>query len=192
MSYKDKDKQREAVKQAVRRYRQKSKGITRISNNVIPGQAPDVIPTLKRISQPGVGDNDGFYEVEAPESVRPVILEPVRPEEVLIPKEAKPYAGPDGKIKHIHEPEPQSYNPMMVGYVPKTDCTEPSTKLFREECITSEHLGGDENDRAVCAVVDGSCVYPPPKPEPQSHNSMMVGYVPKTDCREPLRADAQT
>jgi len=202
MSYKDKDKQREAVKQAVRRYRQKSKGITRISNNVIPGQAPDVIPgqapdvipgqapdvipgqapdvipTLKRISQPGVGDNDGFYEVEAPESVRPVILEPVRPEEVLIPKEAKPYAGPDGKIKHIHEPEPQSYNPMMVGYVPKTDCREPSTKLFREECITCEHLGGDENDRAVCAVVDGSCVYPPPKPEPQSHNSMMVGYVP--------------
>ncbi len=63
MAYKDPQRQREAVRLAVRRHRLKHKGITPISNNVIPC----VIPTLKRISQPGVGDNDGFYEVEAPE-----------------------------------------------------------------------------------------------------------------------------
>ncbi len=54
---------------------------------------------------------------------------------------------------------------------------EPITKLFREECIKCEHLGGDENDRAVCAAV----VCKLTKPEPQSHNPMMVGYVPPTD-----------
>ena len=72
---------------------------------------------------------------------------------------------------------------------------------FREECITCEHLRGDENDRSVCAAVDG-CVYDEGlmdietltkidktcgdklnhgKPEPQSYNPMMVGYVPPTD-----------
>ncbi len=69
------------------------------------------------------------------------------------------------------------------GVIPSDDpAVIPSTKLFREECVTCEHLGGDENDKAVCAVVDGcACVYDKVKPEPQSHNSMMVGYVPPTE-----------
>ena len=68
--YKDKDKQREAVKQAVRRHRAKgiTEGITQ-ANDVIPS----VIPEL-----PSVFDEE--------------------------------------TIKNL--PEPQSYNPMMVGYVP--------------------------------------------------------------------------
>lgn len=60
-----------------------------------------------------------------------------------------------------------------------TPDVRPLTKLFREECVTCEHLGGDENDKAICAVVDGrKCVHDEVKPEPQSYNSMMVGYVP--------------
>lgn len=64
--YKDKDKQRQAVKEAVRRYRANHKGITGVDGNahdVIPCNASSVIPKA--------------------------------------------------------EPEPQSHNSMMVGYVPK-------------------------------------------------------------------------
>ena len=70
--YKDKGKQREAVRLATQRYRQRLKGITVIPSDVIP---KPVIPVI-------------------PNDVIPVI--PVIPD----------------------EPEPQSYNPMRVGYVP--------------------------------------------------------------------------
>ena len=65
MAYKDKDRQREAVRLAVRRHR--AKGITHgpvIPKDVIPSKQPDVIPS---------------------------------------------------------KAESQSYNPMMVGYVPPKD-----------------------------------------------------------------------
>lgn len=82
-----------------------------------------------------------------------------------------------------------------------TPDVRPNTKPLMEECLECEHVGGDEQDRAVCAAVDG-CVYDEgkidietltkmdkacgdklshDKPEPQSHNPMMVGYVPPTD-----------
>ncbi len=64
MAYKDKDRQREAVKRATRRYRERRQGITasnKTSDTVIPEQSIPVIPS---------------------------------------------------------KPEQQSYNPMMVGYVP--------------------------------------------------------------------------
>lgn len=64
MAYKDKDRQREAVRLATQRYRQRLKGITKVSQDVIP----------------------------------------------VIPKAVIP-----------DEPGPQSYNPMMVGYVPPTE-----------------------------------------------------------------------
>lgn len=47
MAYKDKDKQRKAVREATQRYRQRLKGITGITqatNNVIPAVIPAVIP----------------------------------------------------------------------------------------------------------------------------------------------------
>ena len=76
--YKDKDKQRQAVKQATRRYRAKgvtSKGITD-DNHVIP-----VIPKAEQ--------HTDASQIEIVKAVHKAV-----------------------------EPEPQSYNPMMVGYVP--------------------------------------------------------------------------
>ena len=83
--YKDKDRQ--AVREATKRYRARKQGITKESVvipehpvPVIPKRAPTVIPNkMERVECKGVGDNDGFYEVK---------------------------------------PKPQSYNSMMVGYVP--------------------------------------------------------------------------
>lgn len=91
MPYKDDDKQREAVRQATRRYRQRLKtiadrecGITQEDNAVIP-----VIP----------------YEEF------PVI--PKRTSTTTVP------SGPTTTVKSSpSKPEPQSYNSMMVGYVP--------------------------------------------------------------------------
>ena len=47
MAYKDKNKQREAVKQATRRYRQRKKGITKVSQEqgiTVKDTVPVVIP----------------------------------------------------------------------------------------------------------------------------------------------------
>ncbi len=75
MAYKDKDRQREAVKLATRRYRDRLKGITR-SSSVIPKTTASVIPS------------ESTLEV----------------------------------VAKIHQlVKPQSYNPMMVGYVPPQD-----------------------------------------------------------------------
>ena len=70
MSYKDKDKQRQAVREATRRYRQK---VSRVSQDKAECVIPSVIPDES------------------------VVLE--GKDEILII-------------------EPQSHNPMMVGYVP--------------------------------------------------------------------------
>ena len=71
MPYKDKDKQREAVRLATQRYRQRLK-VSQSKPLVIPGAMPDVIPRDDR--------------------------------------EIVPFC-----------PKLQSYNPMMVGYVPPID-----------------------------------------------------------------------
>jgi hypothetical protein len=84
--YKDKDKQRKAVKLATRRYR-KRKGITEVSQKpviltqaVIPDECDTVIPCI----EPDTGYQRN-YEIQA------------------------------------HKPEPQSTNPMKVGYVPPVE-----------------------------------------------------------------------
>lgn len=83
MAYKDKVRQREAVKQATQRYRLRLKGITKVS----------------RVT--GITLDDEVNEV--------------------IPKQAGPVMSrPGDRVCHV-KPEPQSHNPMMVGYVPPTD-----------------------------------------------------------------------
>lgn len=80
MAYKDKEKQREAVRQATQRYRLRLKGITKVSRVTgitLSDEACDVIPST----------------CEIPE--QPLVMKPTV--------------------------EPQSHNPMMVGYVPPTD-----------------------------------------------------------------------
>lgn len=83
--YKDKDKQRQAVREAVRRHR--AKGITQgkviPTQSVTPCNTPNVIPKQ--------------------------CIDKVSPAEE---------SGPDKARKWV-EPEPQSHNSMMVGYVPK-------------------------------------------------------------------------
>ena len=44
MPYKDKDRQRDAVRLATRRYRQRGEGITKVSQDVIPKAPVSVIP----------------------------------------------------------------------------------------------------------------------------------------------------
>ena len=75
--YKDKDRQRQAVREATRRYRAKLKGITQQAKEVIPCGTQPVIP--KTVSQAWLATRNRHKPAE---------------------------------------PEPQSYNPMMVGYVP--------------------------------------------------------------------------
>jgi len=101
MAYKDKDKQREAVRQATRRYRAKLKGITNHPQTVIP--LDDVIP----------------------EHVIPCDTQPVIPKKQDIkcyddlPDHVKRAVGPMPPDTHARRlPKPQSYNSMMVGYVP--------------------------------------------------------------------------
>lgn len=55
MAYKDKSKQREAVKQATRRYRLRKKGITEEPDTVIPCDTPNVIPEAQSHSPMMVG-----------------------------------------------------------------------------------------------------------------------------------------
>ena len=87
MPYKDKEKQREAVKQATRRYRASKgagMGITTEPNSVTP-----VIP-----------------------SVTPAVIPKARQAALNHLRNYPAFEGP------VIEPEPQSYNSMMVGYVP--------------------------------------------------------------------------
>lgn len=51
MAYKDKDKQREAVRQAVQRHRQ---GITQEPNNVIPDVIPKTVAGVKALTAKAV------------------------------------------------------------------------------------------------------------------------------------------
>lgn len=80
MAYKDKERQREAVKLATRRYRERLKGITSVTPNVIPVTPSTVIPPLPKLTE--------ITEQPAKSGRRSVVS--------------------------------QSYNPMMVGYVPPT------------------------------------------------------------------------
>lgn len=91
--YKDKAKQRQAVREAVRRHR--AKGITRPGITVVD-EPPDVIP------------NETIARCEARlESV------PVRPILEVLPTQE------DVERVSRERIVPQSYNSMMVGYVPK-------------------------------------------------------------------------
>ena len=93
MAYKDKDRQREAVRLAVRRHRAKQV----IPCNTLKDVIPDVIPVKTK------------FEPEPLDSVRPVTEVDKRcqakQDTVILEAAGLP-------------PEPQSYNPMMVGYVP--------------------------------------------------------------------------
>ena len=87
--YRDKDKQREAVKHATRRYRQRLKGITKVSQEQgITQEAviPAVIPMIEDVAA-----NGGEYS----------------------------FTTVKGEVRDVHHVKPQSHNPMMVGYEPK-------------------------------------------------------------------------
>ncbi len=104
--YKDRDKQREAVKQATRRYRAKQQGITPIvSQGITKRVSPmdravtPVIPSLPRCRE----------VTEQPlRSGRRTVIEPLEPHTK------------DSDCSCHYKPilKPQSHNPMMVGYVP--------------------------------------------------------------------------
>lgn len=54
MAYKDKEKQKQASKEAMRRYRKRKKGITQLSDTVIP-IAPDVRTMIDNAQACGTG-----------------------------------------------------------------------------------------------------------------------------------------
>lgn len=84
--YKDKDKQRKAVKLATQRYRLRKQGITqKVSRTQV------VIPEVQAMVD-DVQVNGGEYA----------------------------FTTNKGKIRDVHRtpPKSQSYNPMMVGYIP--------------------------------------------------------------------------
>lgn len=88
--YKDKDKQRQAVREATRRYRQRNQGITKVSHNEgITEQSVTVSQEEMVIPVPSAS------KARLPRIVRGM-------EEVPLRRRIKP----------------QSTNPMMVGYVP--------------------------------------------------------------------------
>ena len=87
--YKDKDKQRAATRERVRRYRAKHKDVT-LRNAQAQTVTPDDV-TPKRA-------------VMGVTMVDPAMVK-LLPECSLLPSE-------------IEEPEPQSYSPLIVGYVP--------------------------------------------------------------------------
>ena len=93
MSYKNKDRQREAVRLATRRYRQRQK-VSQGATLVIPIGLEHVIPPKPKPAC----------------AVRPAM--PALPEPTEITEQP---------MKSGSRPEPQSYNSMMVGYVPPTE-----------------------------------------------------------------------
>lgn len=93
--YKDKDKQREAVKAATRRYRAKN------ADSALSGQ------------KQGLENARGLPMVDEVGDTQPVIPSNVIP---ILPARIKRAVE---KVKAMHtQPETQSYNPMMIGYVP--------------------------------------------------------------------------
>ena len=110
MPYKDRDKQRAAVKQATRRYRAKN------GDSAISGQK-HISKNARGLSRlADIGDTHPVI----PSNVIPVIPDDVIPaviptcDEIVDVLHARIVANPKVNLK----PEPQSYNPMMVGYVP--------------------------------------------------------------------------
>ena len=104
--YKDKDKQREAVKQATRRYRANRQGIT------------------SRVSR--VSHNEGItsecVKVSHTNTVIPEVQAMI--DDVQANGGAYTFTTNKDKIQDVHhtQPKAQSYNPMMVGYVrPEAD-----------------------------------------------------------------------
>jgi hypothetical protein len=96
--YKDKDKQREAVKLATRRYRERKQGIT------------------LEVSQ-GITDK-GITEQTDTDNVIPEVQAMI--DDVSANGGAYTFTTNKGKVQDVHHtrPKTQSYNPMMVGYVP--------------------------------------------------------------------------
>ncbi len=93
--YKDKDKQREANKEAAKRYRAKRKGMTQSMTQGMTNQQPPITPEQVSITAPADRLQSSSVTAE------PSIAE--------FDKIAELYNKP---VKT------QSYNPMMVGYVP--------------------------------------------------------------------------
>ncbi len=102
--YKDKDKQREANKEAAKRYRDSRKGMTASGPSVtirryrvIPC---DDIPVIPKQDKMLVGDLPPKEQAMVIKALSPI----PRQEAIAMPTQVKP--------------EAQSHNPMMVGYVP--------------------------------------------------------------------------
>lgn len=91
MSYKDKDRQREYQRKWVRHKRKGSTAINR--ENVEPSVEPSVRPVVEMLDKIIINGIDMKTVFNMGEPSEPIPL----------------------------KPEPQSYNPMMVGYVPPQD-----------------------------------------------------------------------
>ena len=97
--YKDKDKQREAIREATRRYR--AKGITKVSREqgITGCPAPDKVIPDGAISIGVLAEVDKACGDTVEHGLNDTIYPP--------------------------DPKPQSHNPMMVGYVPPKEYYDP-------------------------------------------------------------------